>query len=217
MTLFLSHDLTCGRCGKGSAQTVLSRPIPHGVPDLDLRPAEPARSTQFAWLQYCPYCDYCAPDISQAPRNVAALGSAAYQAALDRPDFPEVARWFLAYAVSCSPVSPIDAAYAFLHTAWVCDDHDRVREAAVARQLSASWFLKCRPFPPTEEGFMNGAVLVDVLRRCGRFEEAARECEALLFLAALPAAVRARLLLEQRLIHAQDWRCHSVAESRTVG
>jgi hypothetical protein len=217
MTLFLSHDLICGRCGKNSAHTMLSGAIPSGVPDLDMRPAEPARSTLFAWLQYCPNCGYCAPDISQAPRNAAALSSAAYQAALHRPDFPEVARWFLAYAVSCSPVSPLDAAHAFLHTAWVCDDHRLDREAAVARQLSASWFLKCKPFPTDEAGLANAAVLVDVLRRCGRFEEAARECEAVLFIPDLPADVRARLLLEQRLIHAQDWRCHGVAECRPPG
>lgn len=217
MTLFLSHDLSCGRCGKDSAQTVLASSIPRGVPDLDMRPAEPARSTLFAWLQYCPHCDYCAPDISQAPRNVAALGSAAYQAALDRPDFPEIARWFLAYAVACSPVNPLDAAQAFLHTAWVCDDHHLEREAAVARQLSASWFLRCKPFPAIPEGLAHGAVLVDILRRCGRFEEAGRECEALLFIPVLRPNLRARLLLEQRLIYAQDWRCHSVAECQSLG
>ena len=213
MTLFLSHDLACGRCGKASSQTLLARPVPRGPPDLDDRPAEPARSTLFAWLQCCPYCDYCAPDLSQSPRHVAALNSAAYQAALDRPDFPEIARRFLAYAVSCSPVSPLDAATAFLHTAWVCDDHQREREAAVARQLSASWFLKCKPFPADKEGLGHAAVLVDVLRRCGRFEEAARECEALLFAPELPDELRERFLFEQRLIHRQDWRCHRVKES----
>jgi hypothetical protein len=212
MTVFISHDQRCGHCGRTSSHPVMTGSTHSGIPDLDFRPAELARSSMFAWLQQCPHCGYCAPDISAAPADPAVLDSAQYRKALSREDFPEVARRFLAHAVASSPSRPLQAAQAFLHAAWICDDHQLVRQAAICRQLSASWFLRCKPFASNVEGLSTATVLVDVLRRCGRFAEAARECRALLSQPALPPALRAILSFALGLIGRRDARCHSAAE-----
>jgi hypothetical protein len=183
-----------------------------GSPDLDLRPPEMQRSTMGTWLQLCPHCAYCAPDISQPPADAQVLRSEPYRAALQREDFPELARRFLAYAVASGPSDPAVAAQAFLQSAWVCDDAGLPEQATESRRRAAEWFRRGKPFADDEQGFATGAVLVDVLRRCGQFAEASSECAALLAAQGATGVLRKVLEYQQRLIARADIGAHGVSE-----
>ena len=212
MTMLASDSVRCGNCGASSEHTVLMSTNAFGSPDLDLRPPEMKRSTMDTWLQLCPQCGYCAPDLSQSPADPAVLRSAAYRAALRSADFPELARRFLAYALTAGVSDPAAAAHAYLQAAWVCDDAGRGEQAAKCRRQSAAWFRQCKPFASDEQGVGTGAVLVDVLRRGGQFAEATGECQAALASPAATGVIRKVLEFQLRLVASADTGAHEVSE-----
>jgi hypothetical protein len=212
MTSFDNYNVECGNCGASSAQMVLESTNAFGSPDLDLRPPEMQRSTMDTWLQLCPVCGYCAPDLSQTPADRAVLHSDVYRAALQSADFPELARRFLAFAVAAGSSDPATAAHAYLHAAWVFDDAGHPEQAAESRRQSATWFRRCTPFPEEERGAAMGAVLVDVLRRCGQFAEASAECQTVLASPAAVGTIRKVLEFQHRLILGADTRAHELSQ-----
>jgi hypothetical protein len=212
MTTLANQVLSCGHCGESSEHTVLLSTNTVGSPDLDLRPSEMQRSTMHTWLQLCPDCGYCAPDISTVPVNALVYRSKEYQAALNRDDYPELARRFLAYAHSVSASAPASAGQAFLHVAWVCDDAGRTDQSAECRRWAVEWFRRCKPFSHSDEGLARGAVLVDVLRRCGQFEEASAECAELLAVPGVTGVLREVLQFQQRLIGGADLSVYLVSD-----
>ena len=213
MTLVARIDVPCGHCGQTSEQAVLRTTNAFGSPDLDFRPPEMRRSTMDTWLQLCPHCGYCAADLSQPPADAAVLQSEPYRMALQRQDVPELARRFLAYAVASRPSDPAGAARAFVHAAWVCDDAGRVEQAAECRQRAAEGFRRCKPFADNEQDFVTGAILVDVLRRCGQFAEASSECVALLAAQGVPGVLPKVLQFQQRLIAQADTGVYRIADT----
>jgi hypothetical protein len=72
--------------------------------------------------------------------------------------------------------------------------------AALSRTWAAKWLLKCRPFADDEAGWVEGAILVDVLRRSGEFEAAAAECAELLERPSIPKDLAPVLQFQARLI-----------------
>jgi hypothetical protein len=204
MTTYGHRLIKCGNCGRRRLQKVLTSTSSFGSPDLDLRPPALERLTMDCWLQLCPKCGYCAPDLSVAPEDAAVYQSKRYRDALARQDLPGLARRFFAYAHALDPANPAAVGWAFLQAAWVCDDDGLAAEATACRELSADWFLRCTPFTGDEENLTTGAVLVDVLRRAGRFAEASSECEALLALRDVEDELRQVLQFQSRLIAKGD-------------
>ena len=51
--------VTCAICGMRSTFTSIDVRDAEAAPDLDFRPAEPARSEMLAWTQRCATCGYC--------------------------------------------------------------------------------------------------------------------------------------------------------------
>jgi hypothetical protein len=139
-----------------------------------------------------------------------------YRETLNRQDFPEVAKKFLAYAHASSPSDPAAVGPAFLCAAWVCDDAGRVEQAAESRKLAADWLRRCKPFADKKADVATGAILVDVLRRCGRFTEASSECAALLVLPGVTGVLRQVLQFQERLIGKADQSAHQVSDSREL-
>ncbi len=96
MTTISQALVTCALCGEQTSVTQLDSTSSFGPPDLDLRPAEPARSSIFAWVQRCSSCGYCAPSIGEAtPYTREVVESIAYRALLGHAALPELARSFL--------------------------------------------------------------------------------------------------------------------------
>lgn len=200
MTTRAKQSVLCGNCDVSAEHTVLMSTNSFGSADLDLRPPEGRRSTMDTWLQLCSHCGYCGPDISQSPADAEVLRSKPYRTALRRKNYPKLARRFLAYAVASESSDPVVIAQAYLQAAWICDDERRVEEAAEARQCSAEWFRRRKPFEDDEGALTAGAIFVDVLRRSGQFAEASSECAELLTASGAVGVLRKVLEYEQRLI-----------------
>ncbi len=95
----------------------------------------------------------------------------------------------------------------------VCDDDaGRPEQAAESRRQSAAWFQRCKPFSGDEEGASMGAVLVDVLRRCGEFGEASAECQATMASPGATGVIRQVLEYQQQLIDGGDTLAHELSE-----
>ncbi len=201
--------LRCGVCGTESRHPPFRPAPPEQPPDLDLRPGEPVRSTMGRWLQQCPGCGYCAPDITRAhPAAAEAVRAAPFRALMADATIPPLARRFLAWALVLEETGALHAsAEATLQAAWVADDLGRP-------ELARSWRLDAvalwRGGPPLDAE--QTVRVVDALRRAEAWDDAAATAEALARQEP-PEAVAQVVMLERRLIEAQDAGRHTVASA----
>ena len=133
-----------------------------------------------AWLQECQNCHYVSANLSEQSKDAKSiLESADYQSMLENAEIPKVARRF----VFCSLLNAHDreiAATALLRAAWDCDDHEKIELADSFRNQSADLLKQLQPFEDDEERATIGVMLIDVLRRASRFEEAIKLANQLL-------------------------------------
>jgi len=217
MTHLRHLSTTCAVCGEACRFTIPEAAGSVGSRDLDTRPAEPLRSTIYAWVKRCPSCGYCAPDPGKAPEGAAdVVKLPRYRWQLDARKFPGIANTFLCWSIIQEDLGfPAQAAWASLHAAWVCDDEGEDVPARICRKRAAD--LLRRAWEKGDrlaalEG-ADEAVLADLLRRAGRFREArAVVAEAL---EKHPQPIIADIMrLQARLIAASDRGVHTVAEAR---
>ena len=199
----------CAVCGRESRQKLLRGVRQSGPPDLDLRPAEMARSTMQHWLQQCPACGYAAPRIDEAePQATEIVAAGPYRALLAEASFPPLARRFLCRAMLLEEMGDLHgAAEATLHAAWVADDW-RKPDLARAWRLDAVALFRQGPPPPLEQRVR----IVDILRRAGDFVGAAAQAGEL-ERSSLPEPVDRVVAFERRLIAAGDVRAYTVASA----
>jgi len=164
-------ERVCGIC-RTPAPAPFRAPMPEIAPDLDMRPGEPVRSTLRDWIQVCRGCGAAAPDL-------AALSSTARDA-VESDDYRELSTSvleetlpFRRWALICERTGERgQQAEALLQAAWAADDAAAMTEAAKLRgTVAALW-----------DGTADielGLRRLDVLRRAGRFGEAAGWAEAL--------------------------------------
>jgi hypothetical protein len=219
MSAEIFQQSTCAACGAVSNQIVLpfSPPIPATAPpDFDTRPGEPVRSTLLEWVQYCPECGYAVDDISEIAEGVREIvSSAEYRQLVGDSSLPAQARPFLGYARILERLQAFpDAGWCAMHAAWVCDD--RLEDAAAIRCRERA-ILLWRTGKELGSGFMDSqaeefAVVADVYRRIGQFEEARNACNAALDGPELPAGIDAMLRRQLVLIARGDRSAHSVEE-----
>jgi hypothetical protein len=201
--------IRCGVCGTESRQPPF-RPGPmEQPPDLDLRPGEPVRSTMEKWLQQCPGCGYAAPDITRAhPAAVEAVRAAPFRALIADASIPPLGRRFLAWALVLEETGALHAsAEATLQAAWVADDLDR---PDLARSFRLDAVALWRGGPPLDA--QQTVRVVDALRRAEAWDDAAATAEALAR-SEPQEAVAQVIMLERRLIEAQDAGRHTVASA----
>ena len=74
MTTIRQELVTCALCGEQTLVTQLDSTSSFGPPDLDVRPAEPARSSIFAWVQRCASCGANDREIAEALQRLVAYG-----------------------------------------------------------------------------------------------------------------------------------------------
>lgn len=217
MTNLRYLNTTCAVCGDPCRFTIPEAAGSVGSRDLDTRPAEPLRSTIYAWVKRCPSCGYCAPDPGKAPEGVAdVVKLPRYRWQLDSRRFPRLANTFLCWSIIQEGLgAPAQAAWASLHAAWICDDEGddvpaRICRIRAADLLRRAWEQGDRL---TTQAGGDEAILVDLLRRAGRF----REARALVreTLEQNPPPLIAEIMrLQARLIDAKDRNTHTVAEAR---
>lgn len=208
---------TCAVCGEACRFTIPEAASSVGSRDLDTRPAEPLRSTIYAWVKRCPSCGYCAPDPGKAPEGAAdVVKLPRYRWQLDARKFPKITNTFLCWSMIQEDLGlPARAAWASLHAAWVCDDEGEDVPARICRKRAAD--LLRRAWEKGErladrEG-TDEAVLADLLRRAGRFREARTVVKEVL--EKNPEPIIADIMrLQARLIAASDRSARTVAEAR---
>ena len=216
MTTLYEEKVRCGVCGTESEYTGIGSTNAFGSADLDTRPPEMKRSTIFAWVRRCPECGYCDSDVSKSrPDSKAVTSGEEYRNQLNNPAFPELANSFLCKAVLDREAKDYGSAtWALIHAAWACDDSDCPSQAMACRGKAADMHMlaETERQQVAEQSGAGTAILVDLLRRSGRLDQA-RE-----LIAARRAAVTEDIIVrvldfEVALIEKGDVSCHTIAEA----
>jgi len=205
----------CACCGHESTQQELTSTSTFGAPDLDLRPAEIARSTLFVQVQECPACGYCARDLSEAPDAASEIVNSVRYTELRLATTPcDLARRFLLASLVEEHAANLPAAgWSAVRAAWACDDDNDPAGALESRERAIALFRSA-----ADQGERFGedvsseiAVLADILRRAERFEEAIAVSES-----ALPdcaGVVGSVLAFQVSLSRAGDSRAYTVSHA----
>jgi len=216
MTTVINEKFRCSLCGKQTQYTCISSTNTFGgSPDLDTRPPKMQRQTIFAWVQRCPKCGYCASDIStDHPAAQAVISGQEYKDQLNNPAYPELAASFLCKAILDRESKEFAAAtWAIIHAAWVCDDSDQTEEAMTCRRKAADTLQIAEEHNQrvAKPDAVGTAILVDLLRRSGQFEQARKTIEARRSIIA-DDMVAQILDFETDLLNRRDISCHTIAE-----
>jgi hypothetical protein len=176
MTTHYEKKVRCSECGAENEYTCIGSTNVFGSPDLDTRPPEMQRSTIFASIQRCPECGYCASEVSTTrPDARAVVGGKEYRDQLNDPTYPELANSFLCKAMVDRESKDFSAAtWAFILAAWACDDSDHPDQAMACRQKAADMLAIAEEHGQqvADQDSASTAILVDLLRRSGRIEQA---------------------------------------------
>ena len=210
------YRVDCALCGHGNTCSLLKGTNTFGgVSDLDTRLGGMARQDLLKQIQRCDQCGYCAIDLAHAPGIASrVVREARYEQALGDRLLPELARrWHCHSLITEADGKPDEAGWAALSAAWACDDAgpsegaDRMRRRAVEQFKAAieAGLEVC------DEPGGESAVLADVLRRCGQFDEAIEVCAAG-SRPGLPEIVATGLIFQRQLCERQDRRRYSFAE-----
>lgn len=213
-TLGKTHEV-CIVCHRMSQHTVILSTNRFGAPDLDTRPPEMMRSTMRHWIRCCPHCGYCAGEVAKGPplaRQVTI--SEAYQKQLINAAFPELANHFLCSAMIMAAVENYPAAgMDCLRAAWACDDAQSPTAAAECRNRAITNFQAARVAGMRLGGQpgIDEAILADLYRRTGHFEQALAICQDGLALET-EDILRRLFRFQIGLCQAGDTACHRVDE-----
>lgn len=218
MTTIVHREARCCLCETQSTFIGIGSTNRMGSPDLDTRPPEMMRSTMHAWVQRCPKCGYCASDVA-APRPdaQAVVRAPEYKRQLSDPAFPTLANSFLCQALIDSGCGEYSAAtWAFIHAAWACDDSGHLDQAVACRQRAAEALARAEEHGEqlTEQEGAGTAILVDLLRRSGRFDEARGAIAERRDTIADDIVLRV-LDFQMWLIDQNDASCRTIAEAFT--
>lgn len=125
MTNYGRAKRKCHKCKKTCTVICLVSTNAFGASDLDCRPPPMKRNTMRAWIERCEHCGYCAPNIEKENEiTLEFIQSEEYQTLLHNTDLPELCISFLCWAKCAEELQDFgDAAMAYLHASWVCDDH----------------------------------------------------------------------------------------------
>lgn len=215
MTTWIENTQTCCLCGSENDVEILGSTNAMGSPDLDLRPPPMERETMHGWFQECATCHYVSVDLSQQSDEARSIvDSDDYQSLIANSDLPPIARRFALCAMLNAHDREI-AGTALLRAAWVCDDAENSELATSFRNQSADTLKKLQPFENSEEHATLATVLIDVLRRSGRFEEATKLANQLL---KFKAVKRSEVMLsvvkyQLSLCESESSDCHQVQDA----
>jgi len=184
-----------------------------GSQDLDFRFPEMYRSTMYSWLETCPHCHFISHDISEKSIGFENISVARYMSTLANPDFPELARTFLAYALLMEQENPESAGYAQLHAAWVCDDEELSKQALECRTNAIQTLMPCSCNTGEEREIQNHLIVIDMLRRSGRFEQAAKLLDNLIAINDFPDYRDDVCHFQQSLISRKDAGTYTIDDA----
>jgi hypothetical protein len=144
-----------------------------------------------------------------------AVASNAYRSWLTDVCLPSKARQFLAFACLLERMhQPADGGWSALHGAWVCDDAGATEGAVRCRGRAIELWQRGKTGGQLfcDDMASEFALVTDLYRRMGEFEQATVACAEGLDLEDLPPAVEAMLRRQMVLIRARDTAAHSMRE-----
>jgi hypothetical protein len=149
------------------------------------------------------------------PGFEAVVNAAEYHKQLNDQVYPELANSFLCEAMIDRETNDYAAAtWALVHAAWVCDDADHSDEAVVCRHKAADMLLTAEDHGQqvAEQNKATTAILVDLLRRSGRMDDARKAIAERLTGIAEDIIIRI-LDFQSVLIEKGDASCHTISEA----
>ncbi|MEH6628619.1 MAG: hypothetical protein V7739_19445 [Motiliproteus sp.] len=213
MTTSSLRTKNCALCGSTVACPVLRSTNAFGSPDLDLRPPEMERSSMGLWLQECETCNYVAVDISKSADNARNIVTSDDYKQISDVKISNLGSKFLRHALLCG--NPKSRALSQLKAAWTCDDDHNDVVAATIRTAAADELLGVIDGNLSAENINTVFVLIDILRRCSRFDDA--QC-LILSLKENPEVKNNEILtklvgFQSTLCSAKDKACYTVSEA----
>ena len=170
-------------------------------------------------VQECPKCHCCAPQVDDLPEGVEAawVRSADYRAVALDGSTPDIPRRFLAYAhLVRRAVDERRFAWATIRAAWGFDDlGSAFRERAAACRVEARDAIhQLHGLGKTlaNDQETDQILCLDLLRRAGRFEEAASAASEMIT-SASSDVLRNIAIFQARRAEAKDDGCHTVGEA----
>jgi hypothetical protein len=215
MTLPYYDNVICAVCGAKTSVSGLLSTNAMGPSDLDTRPPEMERSTMEYWVQCCSKCGYCADDLSDGKKNSSRLiDTPEYHLTLNEENYPALANHFRCLSLINEADGEYEkAAWASLHGAWVCDDADLMEQSYTCRINAIRFFKEAdNQYESSDQEGIVGMVLIDLLRRVGKFEEASREIIKRQRQIDDPALLRI-LIYQATLVGRHDRSCHVIPEN----
>ena len=216
MTTMFPEEVPCGNCGKNFTIQVLGSTNSFGSPDLDTRSAPMERYTINTWVNRCPHCGYCSRNITESTaKTKAIIEGDEYREQLSDKRFSDLVNDFLCEAILAreQPDSG-NQFWALLSAAWACDDDANVKGANTCREMASEVALKCQAdgaqYAP--DAASEAALLVDILRRSGKFEEARKVINDSIS-AIDHDVVKAILVFQGQLMDRNDRACHTIDEA----
>ena len=215
MTFIKRQKCQCIVCGKLSFHKECWTVSSYGWSDLDMRPSESMRSILHTYIQTCPRCGYCAPRISKPIEKASeVIKSNIYKKQLNSSEFPKLANAFLCSSLIQENANKFGSAgWSSIYAAWVCDDEGLAGGAKTCRERAIAILQRSRANTQkfTAKSGDEEIILVDLLRRSGRFDEALKTCEE--GLRKNPDKLQADILrFEKILIEKLDIACHVISE-----
>ncbi|MDE5620223.1 MAG: DUF2225 domain-containing protein [Ruminococcus sp.] len=163
-------ETVCSVCGTKSEHTVIIKSKSDGVPDIDLRPSDPHRSSMEYWVMECPECRYCNGSLETPvefdrsyleSREYTELGGLETQNEL-------VSRFVRKALVNIKNRNYTEAVQSYLYASWVFDDEGNDEKAKECRNEALSIMENSKVFDGNESMYLLRA---DLLRRTGQFEK----------------------------------------------
>jgi len=209
MTDLFFTEKKCAMCGHVEEYRELCSTNQNGYVDLDTRPPETARSALKYDVQLCEECGFSNGDISKKIEgiNVEDLNETQYRATFKDNSTDACAKAFLLSGHLYQNAGQFrTAGICFLKAAWVFDDKRKKDHSMQARNRAIENLNKY--FDKSSEINLN-AVLVDIYRRVGRFEEA-EEIAGRLIEQGTEDTIKKILRFQIKLCQKKNPRCHTV-------
>lgn len=219
MTTIARQVVACGHCHARNTIEVPASTHRFGSMDLDLRPPAEERHLLAYDIHQCTQCGYCAPELRTEEKDLKdVLASARFRDILADEGLPEVARRFTAFACLAEHEGNLSqAVWAYVHAAWACDDSPGKDSLAIVsrrRALQVIDEMHGRNEWLIGEAGSDWLVMLDLLRRCGRYDEV--RVLAKRVRNTLAPNHRAICVFQERLALLGDSGCHDVAQVQRI-
>lgn len=211
MSIIKNVRKKCAICGKVSNYTIILSSNCFGHMDLDTRPSQMLRSLLPYQIEFCEKCGYANDQIEELAFEDVKLTmkNEEYQNILNNDFIPNMGKAYLLSGY-LHEINKEDKKSGFLYmmAAWSFDDCLNKKQAIYARKKAISLFEK---YLKKEDNIQLRMIIVDLLRRTEKYEEAILSAQELLNKVE-EEFLKKILLYQIDLSKINESSCHNVGE-----